>query len=216
MANGGVGGDAFENSIANYIVIENYGTIRSGGGGGGLGGVGGAGSYSTTVTEGPIGHWGSATHVTKYWHGTTGTWGWQWAGSWLNAHNNPNPYNHGGWTYTNGAQVGGTNNFTQYQIKRSKNVTTYTTGGIGGPGGRGLGYNGVDASGSAGTNGGTNAGIGGAGGGGGSWGLSGSDGSVGIDGNNGSGASGSPGGLAGFAYKGQFSVTNLGTILGRI
>lgn len=209
VANGGIGGDAFENSIANSITLENYGTIRSGGGGGGQGGVGGGGSYGSTLTLGPyyvpnsyqIGGGGASSY-------------------WNNA-----PLNYSAFTYIKGSLKATwdpsssytyTYTYTAYQISRRQSITVYTDGGVGGAAGRGEGITGTAVSGASGASGGTNAGTGGTGGTGGSWGLAGAAGSTGTNGNNGSGASGSPGGLAGFAYKGQFSVINSGTILGRI
>lgn len=214
-ANSGVGGDALVNNVANDIIIENYGTIRSGGGGGGLGGVGGGGKYSTSSSSGPYTTENGTYYViVSNQHGIS----WIWGGS-IVAGGYGSSKTVGSSTYYKGAHFRySTPNEDliedYYAISRTKTVTNYTTGGTAGAGGEGV--DGLAVAGSIGASGGTNAGTGGTGGAGGSWGLSGADGAAGSNGNNGSGTAGSLGGLAGFAYKGQFNVTNSGTILGRI
>lgn len=220
-ANSGVGGDAF---FANFpgrdgqkMVVNNYGTIRAGGGGGGKGGTGGNGNYASayTYTEGPVSEWIEYDSVyNAYWPGVgiVGTGSQPTTG-----------FSTGGWYYYRGAFLyssGKDPKYYYYQIYRNQTRYTYPTtyGGAGGNGGRGYGYDGANAGGAAGAGGGTNAGTGGTGGTGGGWGAAGNAGGTGGAGNVGGGAAGSAGGLAGYYLNGSANVTinNSGTIQGRI
>ena len=117
-------------------------------------------------------------------------------------------------------------NDISFQVSLSVNVPT--TAGAGGAGGVGQGFTQSAGGGSAGPSGGTNAGAGGTGGSGGALGQAGSSGESGSNGSGtaisypstapGSGATGSSGGAAGYYLLGQsnVSLTNNGTVLGRI
>lgn len=219
-ANSGQGGDAFYSGSysASGIkpVVQNYGSIFSGGGGGGQGGQGGAGSVTSTVRQPASGFayvGGSTQWVLNVNFGSIAL---QWEGT------NYGPV--AGGTGTTQATAGGFTWFRGnlvasniYQIARQGPVTTPTTGGTGGSGGRGEGSDGGAASGSAGSAGGTNAGNGGQGGSGGAYGNQGGTGSTGTNGNTGNGASGSSGGLAGVAYNtATVTMQNNGDIRGRV
>lgn len=218
-ANSGQGGDAFYSGSysASGIkpVVQNYGTIYSGGGGGGQGGQGGSGSVTQTIRE-PASGFTYAGGSTQWFVNTNfGIINLQWQGSTVQV---------GGGTGTTQATVGNYTYFRGplvasniYQIARQGPVTTSTTGGTGGEGGRGEGSDGGSATGSAGSAGGANAGNGGTGGSGGAYGNQGSTGDTGSAGNVGSGSAGSAGGLAGVAYNtSTVTMQNSGDIRGRV
>ena len=110
----------------------------------------------------------------------------------------------------------------------SLSVNVPSTAGAGGAGGVGQGFAQSTGSGSAGASGGTNAGVGGNGGSGGALGVSGSSGASGATGTGttisypstapSAGVAGSAGGAAGYYIQGEsnVSLTNNGTVLGRI
>ncbi|QIG69576.1 hypothetical protein EVB81_007 [Rhizobium phage RHph_I46] len=220
VANSGAGGHAILCEAAGMI-IKNTGAIRGGGGGGGKGGNGGAGYYTSTVSEGPIyqGYPASSTNR-YYWDTTNGTSidAVYWNDANVISGNVNSPYTVGAYTYTRGVQrasyTAGSTTHNVFEVSRSYQTTTNTSGGIGGNGGRGQGYGQTNASGSAGTAGGTNAGAGGTGGTGANFGAAGATGNSGANGNNGSGTAGTAGGAAGKAISGSSSLTNTGTIQG--
>lgn len=225
-ANSGVGGNAF---LANFkgrsgqkAILNNYGTLRSGGGGGGRGGNGGQGYYQTpyTVYEPAGGGW-LATDYNNYLWSYTGATTIRWAGV-LIANNTGggfiSTYTSGGYTYHRGPGPQGETAW--YNLRRTSTAynTYYTSGGTGGNGGRGQGSDGANAAGSAGTAGGTNAGAGATGATGGGWGLAGGTGPTGPSGNYSAGTAGLAGGLAGCYLNGNSNIilNNFGTLLGRI
>lgn len=208
----GVGGDViFTNGVGDdgqKAIVNNYGTMRSGGGPGGRGGQGGNGSYQSPYTyqEGPRAYNGNLWH-----YPTAASWdnvNLGWAGS--------SPISSGGWLYYQGAQFSG----SQYYIYRTQTRYTQvnTTGGAPGAGGRGQGSDGANTVGAAGLGpSGSGAGYGGTGGTGGGWGLPGNTGGTGGTGNVSGGAAGLVGGLAGFVISTPDNVifNNYGTALGR-
>jgi hypothetical protein len=225
-ANSGTGGDAiwanFPGQAGQPMLISNYGTLRSGGGGGGRGGTGGQGSYANSEDTGYqysqyYRHWeinfaALGARQTKVW----------WDSSNIYAANGETySITYGGFYYVAGSQVGSSNTWRFYQVRRYRvtPVTVVTNGGAGGAGGRGYGFDGVNTGGSAGSAGGTNAGVGGTGGTGGTWGAPGATGNTGATGNYTGGAAGAAGGLAGCYLKGasNATLTNIGgTLQGRI
>ena len=138
-------------------------------------------------------------------------------------------YTVGPYTFTAGGDGVASNFFyNDMSTSLSLSVNEPTSGGSSGAGGVGQGFAQSAGSGSAGASGGTNAGTGGTGGSGGALGQSGSSGASGSNGSGtaisypstapGSGATGSSGGAAGYYILGQsnVSLTNNGTVLGRI
>jgi hypothetical protein len=229
-ANSGTGGNAIFAGAAG-ILIDNQGTIYSGGGGGGAGGTGGTGGqgyytvgYDCSYVQ-SLGNPGSSctsscvdpSVVCDYWYGS------------------------GAYCVSGGYCDGrdgecyltiGCDNCGRY-ISQTCYYNVYTSGGgggAGGAGGRGRGYDGALAAGSAGSGGaagGTNAGSGGTGGTGGTggdWGTSGGTGNTGGTGANGNytggsgGSAGSGGGLAGYYIVNNGNVTWVatGTRAGRV
>lgn len=209
--NGGAGGTAMHADAACEVVLT--GAIRGGGGGGGKGGNGGGGYYHSTQNEGPTysppNYQVSGTYnqyKSFFWGGYLG----QTAG-------NPAALGHGGWTYYQGTtRAYNDGNASNYEIRRSRTLTHYTSGGAGGNGGQGQGYGQSATGGSAGAAGGTNAGAGGTGGSGVGWGSNAPNGGTGAGGNNGGGAGGGTGGAAGTGIHGisNVTLTNNGTING--
>lgn len=232
-ANSGTGGNVIHGNwpgkSGQKMIVNNYGTLRAGGGGGGKGGTGGAGSYQTpyTYSEGPF---YDGTHFARTTGETTGYY--SWAGSIIFAMNYGVEYQYvgtsGGWDYYLDAFQGtfyeGPSSdrepYNVYGVRRQQTRynTFPTTGGVGGNGGRGQGYDGGNASGIAGSAGGTNAGAGGTGGTGGGYGSSGGTGATGGAGNVSGGTAGTAGGLAGYYLFGSSNVTlnNFGSVSGRL
>jgi hypothetical protein len=203
------------------MIVINTGTIRSGGGAGGNGGNGGNGFYNTTVSEGPVWNGYPSGPNRYYWiTNPSSIDSVYWANSLTNFGNISSPFTSGGITWTRGTQRANSESggfqTNYFEVSRSYQVTSYTTGGTGGSGGRGQGHDGANVGGSSGSAGGTNAGTGGTGGGGGTWGANGGTGNSGSGGNNGSGTAGAAGGIAGVSYNAaNIVMTNTGTIAGR-
>ncbi len=222
-ANGGNGGHAFNaNRLGGQgqkVVVNNGGTVRSGGGGGGQGGQGGPGYYQTpyTAQEGPYySAGGYAWNVYQSYTANQATGQWiTWAGTnvWSqNPSTGLTSVTVGPYTYYQGTFVRsyGNEEYTgEHYVRRTFTAysTTNTAGGGGGGGGRGQGYDGTSAFGAGGVAGGSNAGVGGTGGSGGAWGTNGGTGSTGASGNNGGGAAGVAGGLAGTAFQNAGNIT---------
>jgi len=230
-ANSGVGGTAllvtFKGRNGELATVNNYGTLRAGGGGGGRGGNGGAGSdnqysypaFSTYnyhwewLTGGAMNantvrlkvYWGSATPIYQRTLGQVGS-------------TNPSSFDLGGWRYTRQAFVQNSGSWEFYRLSRQLITPISTTGGAGGAGARGQGFDGNAGTGANGAAGGTNAGAGGKGGNGGAWGTNGQTGATGAAGNAGSGTAGATGGLAGPYLNGRANcvLNNYGTIQGRL
>ncbi|QOE32164.1 receptor recognition protein [Rhizobium phage Paso] len=214
IPNSGIGGSAlYEDTITwtKKCIVNNFGTIRAGGG---AGGVGGAGSTSTPVSEGP--YYGSVNGTNHLWSqpyyngSAVGAPDVTWAGVAISAPagtaNTATSFTVGIYTYTRGAirsQNGRPMPIPwQWEVSRSYQSTVATAGGTGG---RGQGSDGAAAAGAAG---GANAGNGGPGG---NWGIQGGTG------NTGNAGAGAVGGLAGIAYNtANWSMTNTGTIQGRV
>ncbi|QIG68824.1 hypothetical protein EVB68_087 [Rhizobium phage RHph_Y2_6] len=227
-ANSGVGGNAlYVGTVSNStkkLQIKNYGTIRAGGGGGGKGGTGGGGQYTSTVTEGPYYAGYPASGASRYyWDTTNGSSidAVYWNNSTVISSNVDSPHTVGSYTYTRGASrdsyTSGGLSHTVYEVSRSYQTTTNTSGGVGGAGGRGQGSDGANAVGTNGSAGGTNAGTGGKGGTGGTWGNSGAVGFTGSSGNRTAGTAGTAGGAAGYAYStALYNIVVPGIILGRV
>lgn len=220
-ANSGVGGSVIYGNVSSTtganLIVNNYGTVRAGGGGGGQGGNGGSGVWYSgrTVTEGPL---YTGVYATAWKAGWSQGDLW-WGGAWIGAfHPGLTSYSSGGWVYYRGAHAGSDENGNYYAVSRQTtvyDVPNYTSGGAGGAGGRGQGHDGSNASGSAGAAGGTNAGQGGTGGTGGGWGATGNTGATGNSGNYSGGTAGSTGGLAGYYKYGYVTFNNYNTALGR-
>lgn len=219
-AGSGVGGDAFNAEQA--VALINDGAIRAGGGGGGLGGTGGQGSYSVSNSQSGGRSYSGTTIYTGFLD--KGAWKQYYWSSSYKGQNSSTSLSHGGYVYSKNSSGGGNslsddngNYFgSVYNINRTWNTTSYSSGGTGGNGGRGLGYDAAAAGGSGGSAGGTNAGTGGTGGTGATWGATGATGSTGVSGNYTGGSSGSGGGAAGNALLGigNVTLTNNGTIQG--
>ncbi|WP_320202805.1 hypothetical protein [Agrobacterium rosae] len=196
-ANSGVGGDAMFSGTyiapGSKIIVNNFGTVRAGGGGGGQGG---AGSTSGTVREPTSGdnYNTSNTFWQQFQDGSNLYWPGGPSGFYSGL---ATSFVVGSYTYFRGSQ----RDQILYGIYRTSTQTTPTTGGSGG---RGQGADGAAAAGSAG---GTNAGAGGAGG---PWGASGAVGSAGN-------SAGAAGGLGGVAYSSaSVTMNNSGTVQGRV
>lgn len=201
------------------LIINNHGTLRSGGGGGGRGGDGGRGYVDDpyTYTEGPTYSRQYYAYTSSSWNGTHFYWG---------GHiSSGNGFWYGDWYYyaVSVAEYYDENRTTTtaYSVARQQTRYNrrYTAGGAGGAGGRGAGHDGDNASGSPGGAGGQNAGSGGYGGSGGGWGAQGAPGATGNYGNyDGYGPAGAAGGLPGFYLHGSANalLNNYGTVLGRL
>lgn len=223
-ANSGVGGTAI---LANFsgingekLLINNYGTIRPGGGGGGRGGNGGPGTNQAIVaTEGPAYSTANPRYFFFYAQNTANGTIW-WAGTQYNFNSGSfGPVQIGGYVFTYGSiveQYGG----PQYQctVIRQTIGNVGTSGGVAGNAGRGQGSDGAATSGSSPVAGGTNAGASGKSGDGGPWGQPGQVGATGASGNAGAGLAGAAAGLAGFHLSGIANaiLNNYGTLLGRL
>lgn len=234
-ANSGVGGNAiwmnFTGRTGQLLLINNYGTIRSGGGGGGRGGDGGQGYWTQLVQVNNSGELYTSTGASTYKvfynaHAQANNTQWWWGSSQVSpfyiaptGSGNIATLSSGGWIYYRGSNryASGVNYY--YGIGRYQEQLNYhyTSGGTGGVGGRGIGSDGANAVGSAGAAGGTNAGAGATGGTGGGWGSQGNTGGTGVGGNYTGGLAGATGGAAGFYINGLNKVilNNTGTVQGR-
>lgn len=227
--NSGVGGNAVQaqhgGQAGQKYVLNNYGTIRAGGGGGGRGGNGGPGVWYDSQASGP--HYAPYSyHFEGQQNSYQPPWSERnifWNGTKLSFGYGPHPsyLDHAGWRYYPGAwrenRGGG---WVFYEVRREliTPVANHTAGGIAGNAGRGQGYDGAASAGAAPVAGGTNAGASGKSGDGGGWGASGATGNTGASGNNGSGTAGAAGGLAGYYLLGSAYITlnNYGTVQGRL
>lgn len=218
LANSGNGGHALES--AGPLIVENNGSIRSGGAGGGKGGKGGKGGAGSSVTFGardpssgfryyvningptpPSYYWwdGDPPYNQAYWAGTTV----------VLPSKGLTYIDSGGYRYIRGVAQ----NAAIYSIARQAISTSSTVGGEGGDGGdggRGRGSNQTPAAGASGDPGAAggagagNGGTGGQGGTGGDWGQNGSKGNTGatgLAGNAGSGLAGVAGLVGGTAGR---------------
>lgn len=211
VPNAGVGGSCiwmnFPGRSNQLMIINNYGTIRAGGGAGGHGGTGGNGYYVQsdpyTYVEGP-----------RY-HEVYGVWTDFGYFRWDETVYYSQPGN--GWYYYPGSYVAGGMYYIYRSQTRYNTYNVYTSGGGGGNGGRGQGFDGGNAAGANGAGGGTNAGTGGKGGTGGTYGNWGGTGNTGGSGNNGGGSGGQAGGAPGYVISSAVYATlnNYGTIQGR-
>lgn len=223
-ANGGTGGDVFNANFlgrdGQKLIINNYDTVRSGGGGGGKGGTGGAGEY--TVRE-PANGWQTYVEDQYYFLVRSSVPVVRWAGVRIDYEY---PYPDGvpgtdGWFYWQGPLTvpqppGSSTREVYYDLARSRDFASL--GGAGGDGGLGAGFSQPLTPGAAGAAGGQNAGTGGAGGSGGGFGEDGVVGGTGANGSVSNGQPGSPGGLAGAYLRGAENAifNNYGTALGRV
>lgn len=234
LPNSGQGGTAVWGNLpgrdGRRSILNNYGTIRGGGGGGGRGGTGGTGvwyDYQDTgvifvnygnmwvndALEGP-----NFQYAQIYWGGVE---------LWRGNPGNVASVDLSGYRYEKHAYQFSNGRWRHHAIRRYliNPIANYTPGGAGGSGGRGQGYDGGNAGGAAGAAGGTNAGAGGTGG----WGMhyggagydglgAGLPGAAGASGNYAGGSAGASGGAAGFYLNGLANITfnNFGTVQGRI
>lgn len=222
--NSGGGGDAILANLlgrsGQKLIVNNYGTLRAGGGGGGRGGNGGAGSYGYNYREPSSGwySWNNGGYEFRYTFGNA-TMSAMWNGSTVGSTPGyASSISAGGWTYLRGPDVDEGSASAIFMIARQTTAYQPTSGGVAGNAGRGQGFDGAASAGANPVAGGTNAGASGKSGDGGAWGQPGQTGANGSAGNAGSGTAGATGGLAGayLASSANAIFNNHGTVQGRL